>query len=233
MFLLLKDQGSTKTSIPPSPYQKHQKSSVRPPLIPTEDEQEKQEEGFFGSLGKLLVNTGAVATEILGGIFPGLKKKQLNNYQYQNQHGYPQNQKYSNQWPVQDSFVIPDEDEPPSIETRTPTPRKLYPFMTKDAEKMQQFRQSRNFYSGWEGDFEPPPQQQQKMQRQQHHHRHYSSAAETHYEQSTEKRNEIVFGAVQEQNESVDIKPLDYGGTMYDRRKIRYRSNSMGYVLGS
>lgn len=105
--------------------------------------------------------------------------------------------------------------------------------MTKDAEKMQQFRQSRNFYSGWEGDFEPPPQQQQKMQRQQHHHRHYSSAAETHYEQSTEKRNEIVFGAVQEQNESVDIKPLDYGGTMYDRRKIRYRSNSMGYVLGS
>ncbi|KAM7484255.1 hypothetical protein LguiA_000264 [Lonicera macranthoides] len=230
------DQGSMKTSIPPSPYQKHQKSSVRPPLIPTEDEQEKQEEGFFGSIGKLVVNTGAVATEILGGIFPGLKKKQLNNnYQYQNQHSYPQNQKYSNQWPVQDSFVIPDEDEPPSIETRTPTPRKLYPFMTKDAEKMQQFRQSRNIYSGWEGDFQPPPpqQQQQKMQRQQHHHRHYSSTAETHYEQSTEKTNEIVFGAVQEQNESVDIKPLDYGGTMYDRRKIRSRSNSMGYVLGS
>ncbi|PQM36805.1 uncharacterized protein Pyn_22907 [Prunus yedoensis var. nudiflora] len=132
------DHGPMKTSIPPSPYQKPLKS-VRPPLIPTEDEQEKQEEGFFGSIGKLLVNAGACGAEILGAIFPGFRKKHL-NYQDQIQ----QQQKLSNSWPVQDSYVIPDEDEPPSIETRTPTPRKTYPFMAKDAETMHQLRQSRS-----------------------------------------------------------------------------------------
>ncbi|KAA8533125.1 hypothetical protein F0562_033342 [Nyssa sinensis] len=164
------DQKEMKTSIPTSPYPKPLKSSVRPPLIPTEDDgQEKQEEGFFGSLGKLLINTGASVTEIFGGIFPGFRKKPM-NYQYQPQQQYQQ-QKYSNAWPVQESLVIPDEDEPPSAESRTPTPRKTYPFMSKDAEKMQQLLQSRAFYSGWNGDF----QQQQQTQKLQHHHRHYSS----------------------------------------------------------
>ncbi|KAF5940179.1 hypothetical protein HYC85_021346 [Camellia sinensis] len=153
------DETTPKQSIPPSPYQKSMKSSVRPPLIPTEDDQEKQEEGLFGSLGKLLVNTGASVTEIFAGYFQ--------------------------------SFVIRDEDEPPSIETRTPTPRKMYPFMSKDAEKMQQLRQSHAFYSGWDGDF----QQQQQKQQQHHHHQYHSSPPQTYYEQSFEKTNEVVFGA--------------------------------------
>uniref|UniRef100_A0A5B6YG16 NHL domain-containing protein n=1 Tax=Davidia involucrata TaxID=16924 RepID=A0A5B6YG16_DAVIN len=214
------DQKTMKTSIPPSPYQKPLKSSVRPPLIPSEDEQEKQEEGFFGSLGKLLLNAGASVAEIFGGIFPGFKKKQL-NYQYQHQQ-----QRYSNAWPVQESFVIPDDDEPPSIETRTPTPQKTYAFMSKDAEKMQQLRQSRAFYSGWDGDF-----QQQQTHKQQHHHRHYSSTPQTFYEQSCEATNEIVFGAVQEQDgrrETVVMKPLDHGNPNYGNRKGSSRTNSMG-----
>ncbi|KAK2990856.1 hypothetical protein RJ640_016174, partial [Escallonia rubra] len=48
------DPRTMKTSVPPSPNQKLGKSSARPPLIPTEDELEKQEKGFLVSLGNLL-----------------------------------------------------------------------------------------------------------------------------------------------------------------------------------
>ncbi|XVE92465.1 hypothetical protein REPUB_Repub01dG0099800 [Reevesia pubescens] len=215
------DQDSVKVNTVSSPYQKPLKS-VRPPLIPTEDEQEKQEEGFFGSLGKLFVNGGVSALEILGGVFPGYRKKPL-SYQYQSQH--QQQQKHSMPWPAQESFVIPDEDEPPSIDTRAPTPRKMYPFMSKDAEKIHQIRQSRAFYSGWDSD----------MQHQQHHHRYQSSTPHTYYEQSHEKTNEIVFGAVQDQDgkrEGVVIKPVDYGDNSYDyQHNFRFRSN-LGYNHG-
>nr|XP_023903536.1 uncharacterized protein LOC112015367 isoform X1 [Quercus suber] len=237
------DQGPTKTSIPSTPYQKPPKS-VRPPLIPAEDEQEKQEEGFFGSIGKLLVNTWASVVEILGAIFPLFRKKEPLNYEYQNLQ-YQQQQKHSNAWPMQESFVIPDEDEPPSIETRTPTPRKTYPFMSKDADKIHQLRQSRVFYNGWDGDLQQQhqyqhqqkqqQQHQQKQQQQQHHHRYYSSIPHTYYEQSCEQTNEVVFGAVQEQDgkrESVVIKPVDYGNPMFDHHSIRSRSNYMGYHYG-
>lgn len=219
------------SGISPSPYQKPLKS-IRPPLIPTENEPDKQEEGFFGSLGKLLANAGASMVEIMGGLFPGFRKKPV-SYQFQSQPLLHQPQKHANTWPVQESFVIPDEDEPPSIDTRAPTPRKTYPFMSKDAEKMQQLRQSRAFYSGWDGDLQQ--QQHQHQQQQKHHHRHEyrSSIPYTYYEQSNETTNEIVFGAVQEQNgrrESVVIKPVDYGESLYDCHNIRSRMSSMGYT---
>lgn len=226
------DETTSKLIISPTTYQKSMKSSVRPPLIPTEGEQEQQEETFFGSIGRLLVSTGSSVTEILGSTFPGFRKKPL-RYQYQSQQH--QNHKYSNAWPVQESFVIPDGDEPPSIETRTPTPRKTYAFMSKDAEKMQQLRQSRSFYSGWDGDFSQQQQQQPPIQKQQHHHQYQSSAPQTYYEQSYEKTNEIVFGAVQEQDgrrETVVIKPLDHGHPIGNSRSIRSRISSMGYTHG-
>ncbi|KAL3835551.1 hypothetical protein ACJIZ3_010287 [Penstemon smallii] len=216
------DYGIMKESVSPNPYQKPLKSSLRPPLIPNEHEQEKQEEGLLGSLVRLVSQTGESAAEILGGVFPIFKKKSL-NHQNETQHHY---QKYSNGWPVQESFVIPDEDEPPTIETRTPTPRKTYAFMTKDSEKMQKLKQSRAFYSGWDGE-QPKKQQQQ----QQHHHQYQSSAPQTYYEQSSEKTNEIVFGAVQEQEkkqENVVIKPLDHGIPGYDNRTIRSRASYYG-----
>lgn len=216
-----------------NPYQMPLKSSVRPPLIPTEDEEDKQEESFVGSLGRLLGQTGASALEILGGLFPWFQRKPW-NYQSQPQEQYYQQQKYSHTWPVQDSYVVPDEDEPPSIEARTPTPRKTYAFMSKDSEnKMQQLRQTRAFYSGWDGNFQQQPLQQ--TQKQQHRHQHHSSAPHTYFEQSSEKTNEIVFGAVQQdwQREAMVIKPLDPGNPVYDRRNIRSRSNSMGYGHGN
>ncbi|CAK7326965.1 unnamed protein product [Dovyalis caffra] len=217
-----------KTSTTGIPYQKPIQS-FRPPLIPTEDEQEKHEEGLFGSLGKLVINTWASIAEILGGVVPSFRKKPL-GYQYQNQQ---QQQKQSTSWPVQDSFVIPDEDEPPSIETRTPTPRKTYPFMSKDTEKMHQWRQGHSIYSGWDGDFQQ--QQQQQKQKQQYHHRYQFSTPHTYYEQSCEKTNEIVFGAVQEQDgkhETMVIKPVDYGAPIHNHHSIRSRTNSLRYANG-
>ncbi|XP_020233668.1 uncharacterized protein LOC109813817 [Cajanus cajan] len=215
------------SSVPPSPYQKPLKS-VRPPLIPLEHEPEKQEEGFFGSLGKLLTNAGASMVEIMGGLFPSFRRKSL-SHQFHRQPLLQQPQKQVNAWPVQESFVIPDEDEPPSIDTRAPTPRKTYPFMSKDAEKMQQLRQSRAFYSGWDGDLH---QQQQQQQKYQHRNQYRSSIPHTYYEQSHETTNEIVFGAVQEQErkqEAVVIKPVDYGESPYEHHNIRSRMSSMGY----
>ncbi|KAG5240623.1 NHL repeat-containing family protein [Salix suchowensis] len=211
------------------PYQKPIKST-RPPLIPTEDEQEKHEEGLFGSLGKLFTSTGASIMEILGGIVPGFRKRPV-SYQYQNyqQHQY-QHQNQSSSWPVQDSFVIPDEDEPPSIESRTPTPRKTYPFMSKDTEKMHQWRQGRSIYSGgWDGDF------QQQQQKQQYHNRYQSSTPHTYYEQSYEKTNEIIFGAVQEQDgkyETTVTKLVDHGDLRHYHNNIRSRTNSLHYANG-
>ncbi|XP_038994042.1 uncharacterized protein LOC120117962 [Hibiscus syriacus] len=125
---------------------------------------------------------------------------------------------HSMPWPAQESFLIPDDDEPPSIDTRTPTPRKTYPFMSIDTEKIHQLRQSRVFYSGWNSNM-----QQQQQQRNQ------SSIPHTYHEQSHEKNNEIVFGAVQEQNrkqESVVMKPVYHGDNMYDHfYDIHFRSN--------
>ncbi|KAJ6903400.1 hypothetical protein NC651_020786 [Populus alba x Populus x berolinensis] len=213
-----------KMSTTGSPYQKPIKS-IRPPLIPAEDEQEKHEEGLFGSLGKLFINTGASVMEIFGGIVPSFRKKPV-SYQYQNyQQQQYQHQKQLSSWPVQDSFVIPDEDEPPSIESRTPTPRKTYPFMSKDTEKVHQWRQGRSIYSGWDGD----------LQQQQQHHRYQSSTPHTYYEQSYEKTNEIVFGAVQEQDgkyETMVTKPIDYGDPKHYHHNIRSRTNSLHYAKG-
>lgn len=217
------------SGISPSPYQKPLKS-VRPPLIPSEDESDKQEEGFFGSIGKLLTNAGASVVEIMGGLFPGFRRKPQ-SYEFQSQPLFQQPEKHVNAWPVQESFVIPDGDEPPSIDTRTPTPRKTYAFMSKDAEKMQQLWQSRAFYNGWDGDL----QQQQQQQQKHHHHRHqyHSSLPHTFYEQSHEETNEILFGAVQEQDrkESVVIKPLDHGDSLYNHHNMRSRIGSMGYNI--
>lgn len=242
-----------------SPYQKPLKY-VRPPLIPSEDESYKQEEGLFGSIGKLLTNAGASVVEIMG------FKKKPQSYEFQSQPLFHQPEKQVNGWAVQESFVIPNEDEPPSIDPRTPTPKKTYPFMSKDAEKMQQLWQGRAFYNGWDGDLQQQQQQQQQkhlysgweggdlqhhqqqqqkhlyngwdgdlqqQQLQKHHYRHqyHSSVSHTYYEQSREETNEIVFGAVQEQDkESAVIKPLDYGDSLYHHHNMRSRISSIGYI---
>ncbi|XP_015168083.1 uncharacterized protein [Solanum tuberosum] len=217
-------------------YEKPVKSSVRPPLIPTEGEVEKQEEGMLGSLGNLITRTGASVSEILGGVFPMFKRLPLNHHyqqqqQYQQQQ-YQQQQYQQHTWPVQDSVVVPKEDEPPSIESRTPTPRKTYAFMSKDSEKMQQLKQSRAFYGGgWNSDFQ---QHQQQTQKHLQHHQYHSSGPQTFYEQSSDNTKEVVFGAIQEQGqlEAMIIKPLDHANCIYDRHNARSRFNSAGYSQG-
>lgn len=224
---------SGKQNVASGPYQKPLQSSVRPPLIPVNDETEKRE-GFFVSLGKLFINAGASVTEIFGGLFSGFRKKSRNNQQ---QDRYLQQQR-PNSWPMQESFIIPDEDEPPSLETRTPTPRKTYAFMAKEPDKTHHFRLGRSY--GWDNDFLQLQQQQQQQppqqpyQKQQHHRRHYSSLPHAYYEQRGET-GEIVFGAVQEQDGkqgAVEMKPVNHGDPMYDHHNIRMRVNSMGHSRG-
>ncbi|MBA0705026.1 hypothetical protein Golax_017245 [Gossypium laxum] len=231
------------TVAPMAPYQRPPKS-VRPPLIPAEDEPEKVEEGFFGSIGRLVLNTGSTMAEIFGGLFSGFRRKPQ---YYQLQHQYQQPTMHSRGWPMQESFVIPDEDEPPSLDTRTPTPKRSYPFPTKDLERKHHVKQSRPHYHGWDADY---PQQQQQMQTHQHHRqpppqqqqpqqqqrlqKHYSTNSQTYYEKNCET-NEIVFGAVQEQDgrrEAVVIKAVDYGDTAYSHHNLRPRLNYMGYSHG-
>ncbi|KAL6139629.1 hypothetical protein ACLB2K_057931 [Fragaria x ananassa] len=224
--------------------------SVRPPLIPTEYEPEKPDDGFFGSLGKMFLNTGSSVGEIVGGLFTGRRK----SIHYQIQQQYHQTQRSSNTWPMQDSFVIPDDEPPPpSIETRTPTPKKTY---TKELENPRHSKQSRAYYNSWDGEYNQQQQhqmqmqmqqqqqqqqhqmhlqmqrqQQQLQQQQQHHHRHYSSNPKTYYERSSET-NEIVFGAVQEEGgrrEAVVIKAVDYSDPTYNHYNIRPRSNYTDY----
>ena len=226
--------------MPPESYQRPHKS-VRPPLIPTEDEYEKPDEGFFGSLGRLFLNTGSTLGEIFGGLFSGSRKKPSHHHHIQQQQ-YVQPNLHSNGWPMQESYVIPDGDEPPSIDSRAPTPKKTYPFMTPpELEKAQHFRQSRAFYSsGWDGNYQhlqqkQMQQKQQYQQYQQQHQKHYSSNPHTFYEQSCETKNEIVFGAVQEQDgrrEAVVIKAVDYADPIYNHHNIRPRLNYKGYSHG-
>ncbi|KAK3033567.1 hypothetical protein RJ639_032415 [Escallonia herrerae] len=237
MFSSRSDPGASMKSTPPAPYQRPFKP-VRPPLIPAEDESEKSEEGLFGSLGRLFVNTGSSVAGTFGGLFTGSRKRPLHPPIHQQYQQYQQSTKYSNSWPMQESFVIPDADEPPSIESRDPTPRKTYPFMTKDVEKPRHFKQSRSSYGGWNGDFQQQQQQQhqvhQHQQYQQHHQRHFSSGPQTHYEPNGET-NEIVFGAVQEQDgrrEAMVIKAVDYGNPIYNNHNVRSRYNYTGYSYG-
>lgn len=215
-----------------APYQRPPKS-VRPPLIPNEDEFERPEEGLFGSIGKLFLNIWSFVARIFGGIFSGFRRKPK-HYQFQQQCYNPVN-KHSNGWPMQESFVIPDEDEPPSIESRNTTPRKsTYPLMPKDLEKNSHLKQNQAYYSReWNGEYHQQKRQQLQhpQQQQQHHHMQYSSNPKTYYEQSCETK-EIVFGAVQEQDgqrEAMVIKAVDYGDPPYTFHNIRSRYNYMGY----
>ncbi|CAN0925516.1 hypothetical protein LINGRAHAP2_LOCUS34808 [Linum grandiflorum] len=221
-----------------SPAQKPLKS-VRPPLIPTEDDQEKQEETFFVSIGKLFANTSSSFMEIVGAVVPALRKKSSSVTSYQFQTQQHQHQRHTAAgWPSQESYVIRDEDEPPTVEARTPTPRrKTYAFMSKDAEKMQRWRQGRSFYSG-----QDDQHHQQQQHQQQHPHsqqsqsqkqsKHHLPVPHTYYEQSHEETNEIVFGAVQEHDVKACapvVKPMDYGDPMYNNHHhggIRVRSSS-------
>lgn len=223
--------------MPPPPYQRPPPpaKSVLPPLIPAEDEYDKQEDGVLTSLGKLVVHTGSSITELFGGLFSGFKKKPLHNnhipYQQQHQQHHQYQSRHGNPWPVQESFVVPREDEPPPLEAREPAPRKSYPYAGKDVEKTRQGKQSRPYYNQWNG--HGHEYQQPQLQHHQHHQKHRPASPQTYYEPQNGETNEIVFGAVQEQDgrrEAMVIKAVDYTDPIYDGgNNLRSRYNYMSY----
>ncbi|CAF2184729.1 unnamed protein product [Brassica napus] len=202
----------------------HDQKPSRPSLIPTgEEQQEKQDESFLVSMGNLASNAWVSVMEIFR-----IKQPAATYQTKQSAAAFST----TAPWPIQESFVVRDEDEPPPVEHKNQTPRKTYAFMSKDAEKMQQLRQSREFYSSsWEAEF--PNQQQQK---QQQHRRHYSSIPHTYYEQNSEQTNEIVFGAVQEQSSKRAAKPKESGEQINNnndtQQNLHYRAHSVSYPYG-
>ncbi|KAF0904080.1 hypothetical protein E2562_031756 [Oryza meyeriana var. granulata] len=126
-------------SIPP--YQKPLKPSLRPSLIPTEDQAGKQEaeEGFFTSISKLIGGAKSSVVEIFS-------RKKRPTHQY---HHHLQQQR-ANPWPVQESYAIPHDETPPPLDMRAPTPRKNYAFMTKEPEKVHHVRHGRPYFNGWD-----------------------------------------------------------------------------------
>ncbi|KAJ4874728.1 NHL domain-containing protein [Raphanus sativus] len=221
-----------------------QKKPFRPSLIPSGDDEqllEKQDESFLASMGNLASNAWVTVTEMLR------KRQQTAATGFQEYHQTKQSSSAAfstttTPWPIQESFVIPEEDEPPPVEHRNQTPRKTYAFMSKDAEKMQQLRQSRAFYSSWEAAAEFPNQQQQQQKQQQQkqqHRRHYSSIPHTYYEQNSEKTNEVVFGAVQEKKSSKRAaKPKESEDQINNsinnntQQNLHHRAHSVSYPYG-
>ncbi|KAL4581636.1 hypothetical protein LXL04_006162 [Taraxacum kok-saghyz] len=221
MFSSQDDPRPNMNNIPPT-YQRSIKS-VRPPLIPPEDENENEEDGVFSSIGKLLIKTTTT-------LFSSSKKKQFHPHPHPQLHmNYQQPPQLSNTWPMQESFVIPHQDTPPPpLET---------PFTTKNPESTERPRpskQTRYLYNGQNGEYFNVQQQMHPLQHQ-HRHQNYSSGPETHYEEKSET-NEVVFGAVQEKDGkrgAVVIKAVDYNNhPSYGNQNVRSRYNYTGYAYG-
>ncbi|RAL53254.1 unnamed protein product [Cuscuta campestris] len=112
------------------------------PLFPHDGPEEKQEETFFGSMGKLAAHTGECLVDILGSIFPAfIRRKPQGNHipPYHQLHNHP-----NTPWQAPpDSYDIPRHEVPPPIDTRSPTPKKEYAFGVEGAyEKMISLRES-------------------------------------------------------------------------------------------
>ncbi|RWW08348.1 hypothetical protein GW17_00028215 [Ensete ventricosum] len=197
----------TEASYLSSPYQQPLKSSLRPPLIPPEPEYEKheEEEGLFTSVKKLVTGAGLSLSLLFSGIFLRKMSQSYHQDQQKQQHK-------ANSWPLQESFIVPDE-EPPPLEVQTPNQqRKTYAFMSKNPEKLQQLRYDRAYINGWDGE-------SQLQQRHLQKHRQLSSSPRTYYELTYETTDEVVFGAVQESDSKYDMSPS------YDQYGPRYRVN--------
>ncbi|KAL0647906.1 hypothetical protein Bca4012_046197 [Brassica carinata] len=116
------------------------------------------------------------------------------------------NKRHPNQWPVQESFAIPEEDGPPALEPRSGSnPDKPYL-------RAQGTNQNWSYYQDCD---------------------QYQNQKKRNVNNTDDNReNEIVFGAVQEQDgrrEAMVIKAVDFKEVMNDQRNIRPRINYMGY----
>uniref|UniRef100_A0A7N0ULZ8 Teneurin NHL domain-containing protein n=1 Tax=Kalanchoe fedtschenkoi TaxID=63787 RepID=A0A7N0ULZ8_KALFE len=161
------------------------------------------QEGLLSRLGSLVAAAGANAAEILSRFIPGFVKKPRSGNQpddVQRQH-----QEHSTAWPTQqESFEIPADEEPPppALDTRAPTPKKTYAFMSRDSEKMNQIRQSHVFYNGWDNAEQPPRIQQATLDSQAWNHDKKSSK-----EQERPRRKKSVPKPEDHRAASRDVEP--------------------------
>lgn len=121
-----------------NPYEKRVMTSSSPamqPLFPHDGPEEKQEETFFGSMGKLAAHTGECLVDILGSIFPAFIRRTPQGNHIPPYH-QPQNHP-NTPWeaPPPDSYDIPRNEVPPPIDTRSPTPQKKYAFGDEDSDQ--------------------------------------------------------------------------------------------------
>ncbi|CAN8256282.1 unnamed protein product [Cochlearia groenlandica] len=200
LFTSPRHRNEAKPNMTMAPYQRYPRP-VRQPLIPPQHEPEK-EEGFLGSIGKLVVKTGSSVSEMITGSRNVIAPQ---NFHYQQE---------PNQWPVQESFAIPEEDGPP--------PPVLEPRSGSNQDKPNYLRgkpgpnQNRSCYQDYD--------QYQNQQKR--------SVHDTASFEDNREKNEIVFGAVQEQDgrrEAMVIKAVDFNEAMSDQRNLRPRINYMGY----
>ncbi|GAB2276555.1 hypothetical protein Dimus_011275 [Dionaea muscipula] len=221
---------------------------VIPPLIPNEeDETVKPEEGFLSSFARLVLNACSSAAELLGAIlFWGFRKKQLDHQKLQHFHHHhlQQPRRQADTWPMQESYIIEDDIEPPfTSSTISPAPKSkpADSLMKNDLASKEQFRQQQMQqqhiqHQQWEQQQtlqQQEKKQQQQQQQREHPQRHGSSAPKAKcFEQNGAEASEIVFGAVQEQDgrrEAVVIKAVDYSDPSNNHHNIRSRFNYMGY----
>ncbi|KAL1318130.1 hypothetical protein HN51_070391 [Arachis hypogaea] len=197
----------------PPPHQRLPPNSVRPPLIPSEDDDEfEKQEGFFVSIGRLFLNSGTSMAEILGGLFSSSSSSSKRNKssQLRQYHHHPQYQQqyrtHHQSWPVQESYVIPNEDEPPPpLETRTPTHNRkttTYPFVTNNNNEIEKpqnskpIRPNTNYLDKWDddnngGDYDEGDPQHQHQQQQPPHHQYKHPKLQHHQIQQHQQHHQI------------------------------------------
>ncbi|KAH9314948.1 hypothetical protein KI387_023575 [Taxus chinensis] len=145
-------------------------------------------------------------------------------------------QKRGDLWPLRDSLLVPDDDHKPKVgpirrnsvsfqesddHNPTPEPLKVQSVQvrpTRDMKGVSSYKEFKFHNNYRRGDKED--QNHLRSLRQQ------SPAPQTYYKRQYDSSNEVAFGAEQgnrAKNESVDIKPVDYGDPMYDHHNIRSR----------
>lgn len=147
---IVSPENDEKPSVTYNPYEKHSmtssatlltssSSSTIQPLISHDGADEKQEETFFGSMGKLAVHTGECLVDILGSIFPGFARKKAQGNPI---HPHQPLQSHPNTpWPAQDSYAKSEVKDWPDYETQTPK-GKEYAFQKMKPEEISKIKMS-------------------------------------------------------------------------------------------
>lgn len=188
------------TSIPP--YKRPEKSARHSFIFSEEEEDNQSGENIICSLGKLFLNTGSSAAEILVALLLGARRKA--SYPHVEQH-YQVNEHAQSRFGRQESFAVPRSRE--SLCTMT---RKPYSYPATRVENVHRYRR------GWSDDGgreEQPYPSSPKM-----------------YKRSCE-RNEVVFGEVQEEELCEEkVEKCCVGGGCVEGRSFSTNKDENSFV---